>query len=96
MIRVKVVWAKPMKDRHTAFIKKAIVKGIRVSNLLTSQPLMGSPIKELTGIVRRIEPSSASFRFKAALIVGIREAQLEKLTPERKKNTLRETRCLFN
>ena len=93
MIRVKVVWAKPIKERQTAFIRKAAVKGIRVSNLLTSKPLKGSPIRELTGIVSRIEPSSASFRFKAALIVGMREAQLEKLTPERKKNTLRATRC---
>jgi hypothetical protein len=47
------------------------------------------------GIVRRIVPNSASFRSKAALIVGIREAQLEKLTPERKKNTLRATLCLL-
>jgi len=40
----------------------------------------------------KIEPSSASLKSKAALMVGILEAQVEKLNPERKKNKLRKIR----
>jgi len=93
MTKAKELLAKPIKERQMEFSRKATVRGILVSNLATSQPDKGSPIKELTGIVRRIVPNSASFRCKAALIVGILDAQLEKLNPERKKNMLREIRC---
>lgn len=92
---VKGVVAKPIRERQMEFSRKPTAKGTLVSNLETSQPDKGNPIRELTGIVRRIVPSSASFRFKAALIVGILDAQLEKLKPERKKNILRETLSLF-
>ncbi len=93
---VKVVFAKPIKARQMAFTIKAIVIGMRLSNWVTNQPDKGSPIKELTGMVRRTEPNSASLRPKDALMVGIRDAQLEKLTPDKKKNKLRETRCALN
>jgi hypothetical protein len=46
------------------------------------------------GMVKRIEPNSASLRCKADRRVGILEVQLEKLTPEIKKNILSEIRCL--
>lgn len=92
---VKGVFAKPIKERQREFNRKATVKGILVSNLETNQPDKGKPIKELTGIDSRIVPNSASFKFKADLMVGIRDAQLEKLKPERKKKILSEIRCLL-
>jgi hypothetical protein len=46
------------------------------------------------GIARRILPSSASLNSKADLMVGILEAQVEKLKPDKKKAKLRNTRCL--
>lgn len=93
--KVKVVLAKPMSERQTACITKATDRGILLSYLVTSHPEKGSPIKELMGIANRIVPSSASLKSKAVLIVGILDAQLEKLKPERKKNTLRKILCLF-
>ena len=61
---------------------KAINNGFLLSNLATSQPDKGNPIKELMGIVNNILPSSASFMSKYVLMVGIRAAQLEKTNPE--------------
>jgi hypothetical protein len=95
IISVKAVVAKPIRERHMEFNRKAEANGNRVSNLDTSQPDKGRPTIELTGIVSRIVPNSASFRSKADLMVGIRDAQLEKLNPERKKKTLSESLCLF-
>lgn len=91
----KVLWARAINDKQIAFIKKAIDNGILLSNLVTSHPEKGSPIKELIGIVNNILPNCASLSSKAVLIVGILDAQLEKLKPERKKKTLNESRCLF-
>jgi hypothetical protein len=90
---VKGVVARPIKERQREFSTNATVRGTLVSNLDTSHPDKGSPIKELMGMVRRMVPSSASFRCKASLMVGIRDAQLEKLKPERKKYMLSEIRC---
>jgi hypothetical protein len=78
-----------------AFSKKAINRGVLLSNLVTSHPEKGNPIKELMGIVNKIVPNWASLKSNSDLMVGILDAQLEKLKPERKKNTLREIRCLF-
>ncbi len=78
-----------------ALSKKATNRGVLLSNLVTSHPEKGSPIKELMGIVNKIVPNCASLKSKSDLMVGILDAQLEKLKPERKKNTLREIRCLF-
>lgn len=89
------VAASPIRKRQAEFNRKAKASGTLVSNLETSHPDRGNPIRELTGIVRRMVPSSASFRCRAALIVGIRDAQLEKLNPERKKKILSETRSLL-
>lgn len=93
--KVKVVLAKPISERQKACTTKAIDKGSLLSNLVTSHPEKGTPRRELMGIARRIVPNSASLKSKAALIVGILDAQLEKLKPERKKNTLREILYLF-
>ena len=49
---------------------------------------------EATGMANKMLPSSASFRSKAAAMVGMREVQLEKLKPARKKKVLRAMRWL--
>lgn len=92
---VTVVVAKPINERDTASKMNAAVNGTRLSYRDTSQPDIGKPINELIGMKRRMVPNSASLYPKVVLIVGIREAQVEKQTPERKKNTLRKNRCLF-
>src|SRR5690606_12686136 len=85
--------AKPISDRHNAFSTKPTVSGNRVSYLATSQLEKGKPAMEAMGMATRILPSSASFRSKAAAMVGIREVQLEKLKPARKKKVLSARRC---
>lgn len=70
-------------------------KGTLLSNFVMSQPEKGRPIRELIGMASRIVPNSASLKSKAVLMVGIRDAQLEKQNPERKKNALSETRCFI-
>lgn len=93
--RVKVVWAKPINANETALIPQAAANGFRLSKRETSQPEMGRPISELTGMAKRSVPNSASLKSKNVLIVGIREAQVEKLKPEIKKNMLRKRRLRF-
>jgi hypothetical protein len=46
---------------------------------------MGSPIKELIGIAKRMVPSSASFKLKKSFMVGIRDAHDAKQMPDKKK-----------
>ena len=89
-----VVVAKLMSDRQIACITKPTDKGTLLSNLVTSQPEKGRPIRELIGMASRIVPNSASLKPKEVRMVGILAAQLEKQNPERKKNVLREIRCL--
>jgi hypothetical protein len=64
---------------------KETIRGYLLSKRETSHPEIGSPIRELTGITIRRFPNSASFKSKAILIFGMREAQVEKQKPERKK-----------
>lgn len=80
-----VVLAKPINDR--AIVKKSIdtINGMRLSNLDTSQPEIGNPISELTGIDNSTVPNSASLKLKKSFIVGIREAQVAKHKPFKKK-----------
>ena len=68
--------------------------GQRVSNLDDSHPEIGNPITWLIGITNSKVPSSASLMSSVVLMVGIREAQLAKQSPERKKNVLMAMRCL--
>ena len=56
---------------------------------------MGSPIKELTGIIKSKEPNSASFKSKIALRDGILEAHVEKQNPDKKKFTPRAKRLII-
>ena len=91
---VNDVVAKPMKNSEAAIIIKPAVIGILLSYRDTSQPEMGSPIKELMGINNRTVPSCASLYAKKVLMVGIRDAHVEKQTPARKKNRLKKNLCL--
>ena len=67
--------------------------GHRVSNFAESHPEIGNPITWLIGITNSKVPNSASLMSSVVLMVGIREAQLAKQSPERKKNALMAIRC---
>jgi hypothetical protein len=84
----------PMKAREVARRTNAAAIGSRLSYFETSHPEIGSPKRDVIGMKSRIVPNSASLYLKAVLIVGIREAQVAKQKPERKKKILRATRCL--
>lgn len=86
-----------MQESAVTSMHSAMNKGTLLSKRDTNQPDMGTPINELTGINSKMVPNAASLRPKVALMVGIREAQVEKQTPDKKKNTLKKKRCLvFN
>ena len=89
----KVDEAKPIKLRATANETNPVMIGPRVLNRATSQLEIGRPTIELIGMNNKMVPSSASLKSKLVLIVGIREAHVEKQKPERKKNTLRNALC---
>jgi hypothetical protein len=88
------LWVYPIRASDRVFKAYPTVRGTRLLYLETSQPEIGSPSKEPMGMARRILPSSASLNSKAVFIVGILDAQVEKLKPDRKKAKLRNTRCL--
>ena len=90
-----MLFAKLMQVKAIAWTKKLMVSGTLVSNFETKIPEMGKPIKEAIGIANRRVPSSASLKPNAALMVGIREAQVENETPARKKNMLKKVLCLL-
>ena len=95
MISMNVLGAHPIKIMETQSMTNPTVIGCRVSNLETSQPDKGRPIMELMGINNNTVPNSASLKLKLALMVGMRDVQVEKQTPERKKYRLRKARFLF-
>lgn len=64
---------------------KAKRSGERLLKRETSQPEMGSPAIELMGMASSKLPNSASLKLKTPFIVGMREAQVEKLKPIIKK-----------
>lgn len=90
----KVEVAKPIMLNAMARETKPVIIGPRVLNRPTSQLEMGSPTIELMGMKSRMVPNSASLKLKFVLIVGIREAHVEKQKPERKKKALKKMRCL--
>ena len=92
---VTTLWEKPMSARAKVFSAKPIISGTLLLYLETNQPEMGSPSKDPIGMASNMEPSSASLKSKAIFIVGIRDAHVEKLKPERKKNKLRKIRWVF-
>jgi hypothetical protein len=79
------VVAKPMHVKAIEKNTNDTISGTRLSNFDTSQPEMGSPIKELIGIAKRMVPSSASFKLKKSFMVGIRDAHDAKQIPDKKK-----------
>jgi hypothetical protein len=81
----KIVSERPIRNRNMGKKTNPHSSGHLLSNLSTSQPDIGRPMNELTGKVRRMLPSSASFNPKWVFIVGILEAQLEKQSPKTKK-----------
>ena len=85
--------AMPIPARAIQKATKAILKGIRLSNLDTNHPDTGNPTKELMGSTISRLPSWASWRPKVILIVGILEAQVEKQNPDKKKKVLSAIRC---
>ncbi len=94
-VSAKTVVHKLIEESAMTNMHNAMDSGIRLSNLDTNQPDMGTPMKELTGMKSRIVPNSASLRLKVVLIVGMRDAHVEKQMPDKKKNTLKKKRCLF-
>ena len=89
----------PMSNEITDVANPIIIKeilnnkndnsnGFLLSNFATNHPEMGTPINELIGMAISKEPNSASFKSKKVLIVGIREAQLAKVNPDKKKKVL--------
>ena len=89
---IAVLVEKPMSDNEIPSKMNAMVIGLRLSYFDMSQPESGRPSKELMGIHNNIVPSSASLNPKSVLMVGMREAHVEKQTPERKKKRLRKNR----
>jgi hypothetical protein len=58
--RRMVLGANPLQTIANESMKNPVASGRRLSYRDTSQPENGSPISELTGMKRRIVPSSAS------------------------------------
>ena len=75
----------PIRHSDAARSIKETIRGCLLSKRETNHPETGSPIKELIGITISKFPNSASFRSKAILMLGIREAQVEKQNPDKKK-----------
>ena len=84
---------KPIMLNATVNIIKPAANGTRLSYLDTSQLETGSPAKELIGMHSNTAPNIASLKPKAVLIVGMREAHVEKQMPDKKKKTLKKIRC---
>jgi hypothetical protein len=80
--------ANPIQINVKLNSKNEINNGFLLLNLATNQPEIGTPANELRGIANNNEPNSASFKSKKVLIVGIREAQLAKVNPDKKKKVL--------
>ena len=93
----KGVLAKPIDVRAIVKNSIATINGKRLSNFDTSQPEIGNPISELIGIDNNTVPNSASLKSKKSFIVGIREAQVAKHKPDKKKYVFKAARCfVFN
>ena len=75
----------PIPRRAAEKRKNPKNKRYRLSNLETNQAEIGKPTSELIGKIKRKLPNSASFIWNEDLIDGIRDAQVEKLKPHKKK-----------
>ena len=88
-----VEFAKPIMVSAIASEVNPVTIGPRVLKRETSQLEIGKPAIELIGMNSRMVPNSASLRSKLDLMVGMRDAQVEKQKPERKKKALKYTLC---
>jgi len=79
------VSAKPINVNANVKNSIATINGNRLSNFETSQPEIGNPISELIGIDNNTVPNCASLKSKKSFIVGIRDAQVAKHNPDKKK-----------
>ena len=87
--KVKVLVAKPIIVKAMAFKPKPIAKGTRLLKRDTSQPDIGNPISDPIGNASNMVPKVASLKSNADLMVGILDAQVEKLNPDIKKKRLK-------
>ncbi len=79
------VSAKPINAKANVKNIIATINGKRLSNFETSQPEIGNPISELIGIESSTVPNCASLKSKKSFMVGIRDAQVAKHKPDKKK-----------
>lgn len=94
MLKLKIELEEPIRISDSALIAKPIAKGMLLLNREIIHPENGNPNKELMGKTNNRVPNSASFKVYMVLIVGILDAQVEKLKPERKKKTPKKNLCL--
>lgn len=94
MLRVRMEFEKPIRIRDNALIPKPTAKGMLLLNREIIQPEKGNPNNELIGKTNNKVPNSASLNKYSVFIVGILDAQVEKLKPERKKKTPKKNLCL--
>jgi len=94
-VKIQRFVANPISASESEKNINEINKGIRLSNLEISQPEIGRPIRELTGMVSNKLPNCASLSSYKILMEGILEAQVAKPKPAIKKYKLNDTRCLL-
>lgn len=95
ILRLIIELEQAIRINDNAFKPKPIASGTLLLNLDMIYPENGRPNKELIGKTNNRVPNSASFNKNVDFIVGIRDAQVEKLNPERKKKTPKENLCLL-
>ena len=81
-----MVPANPIPNKVIEYSKIEVMTIFLLPDLLTSNPEIGSEIKAPAGRANNTIPNWISDKFKLCLMVGIREAQLEKHKPTKKNN----------
>jgi hypothetical protein len=89
------VWTKPRIGRVQAYNSAEKITTRLLLNFDTSHPATGSEIKRPVGKPRRTVPKAALFKCNFNCMSGIRDPQLEKHKPARKKKQLMAIRCTF-
>jgi len=84
------VRASPRRGRIKAYDRAEPSTTGRLLNFATSQPAIGRDTNNPVGRPRRMAPSAALLRCNFDWMLGIRDAQLEKHNPARKKKQLTE------
>src|SRR5687768_16646770 len=81
----QAVCTKPINGNSNAYEMAAGITIFLLPKCVTSQPEKGSDMRSPTGKASNTAPRPASLRWRYCLISGIREAQLAKQTPAKKK-----------